>query len=160
MLFRSASSKGLIIKAAASQTANLQEWQNSAGTVLTKIASDGAFTINPSGNSFSVGANGVVVSNNSMYIYNKVYMGQYTYFNSFLNVSPQATTESGIVIRGLSSQTANLQEWQNSSGTVLAKMTGAGAIDVTAITVNGSPISTSSIPAAADVEIMNIMGAY
>ena len=36
---------GTIIKAAASQTANLQEWQNSAGTVLTKVAADGGLTV-------------------------------------------------------------------------------------------------------------------
>ena len=38
------SSKGLIVKAAASQTANLQEWQNSSGTVLSKVDKDGVFT--------------------------------------------------------------------------------------------------------------------
>ena len=35
----------LIIKAAAAQTANLQEWQDSSGNVLTKIASDGFLTV-------------------------------------------------------------------------------------------------------------------
>ena len=35
---------GAIIKGAASQSANLQEWQNSAGTVLSSINSIGDFT--------------------------------------------------------------------------------------------------------------------
>jgi len=38
----SASTKGLIVKAAASQTANLQEWQDSAGTALAFVSSAGA----------------------------------------------------------------------------------------------------------------------
>jgi len=39
---------GVIIKAMASQTANLQEWQNSTGTILSNIDSTGAmFTITP-----------------------------------------------------------------------------------------------------------------
>jgi len=36
-----AAHKGLIVKAAASQTANLQEWQNSSGTALASVGSDG-----------------------------------------------------------------------------------------------------------------------
>lgn len=37
----SASSVGLTVKAATSQTANLTEWQNSSGTVLAKVGSNG-----------------------------------------------------------------------------------------------------------------------
>ena len=44
-----AASKGLIIQGAASQTANLQEWQNSAGTALSSITAAGVFTGNGSG---------------------------------------------------------------------------------------------------------------
>ncbi len=37
----SASTRGLVVRAAASQTANLTEWQNSAGTVLSAVTSAG-----------------------------------------------------------------------------------------------------------------------
>jgi hypothetical protein len=40
----SASNKGLIVKAAASQTANLQDWQNSSGTVLASVNNRGMLT--------------------------------------------------------------------------------------------------------------------
>ncbi|HZU25390.1 MAG TPA: hypothetical protein VFA04_07700 [Bryobacteraceae bacterium] len=44
LLSPSASSKGLIVTGAASQSANLQEWQNSAGTALSYVnATGGAF---------------------------------------------------------------------------------------------------------------------
>jgi hypothetical protein len=39
-----AGTKGFIVQASASQTANLSEWQNSAGTVLTSISSAGVIT--------------------------------------------------------------------------------------------------------------------
>ncbi len=38
-----AATKGLIVKGAASQSANLQEWQNSGGTVLANLGSTGSF---------------------------------------------------------------------------------------------------------------------
>jgi hypothetical protein len=41
----SASKIGLVVKGAASQTANLQEWRNSAGTSLASVTSDGALNV-------------------------------------------------------------------------------------------------------------------
>jgi hypothetical protein len=38
------STKGLVIKGAASQSANLQEWQSSNGTVVAAISADGSFS--------------------------------------------------------------------------------------------------------------------
>jgi hypothetical protein len=35
-------SKGIVVKGAASQTGNLQEWQNNAGSVLSAVKSDGS----------------------------------------------------------------------------------------------------------------------
>lgn len=41
----SASTKGLVVKGAASQSANLQEWQNNTGTVVASIDANGALTV-------------------------------------------------------------------------------------------------------------------
>lgn len=49
VLSRAAAILGLVIRGAASQTANLQEWQNNAGTVLSSVSSAGALTIGQSG---------------------------------------------------------------------------------------------------------------
>lgn len=49
--------------------------------------------------------------------------------------TPAATTAQAVVVKGLSSQTANLQEWQNSSGTAVAKISNAGRF--TAILIDG-----------------------
>jgi hypothetical protein len=45
-----------------------------------------------------------------------------------LYVAPQAAATKGLVVRGASAQSANLQEWQSSAGTVLAYVNSAGDI--------------------------------
>jgi hypothetical protein len=52
---RSAGTIGAVVKGAASQSANLQEWQNSGGTVIAKVNSSGVVF----GNTYS-GINGLV----------------------------------------------------------------------------------------------------
>jgi hypothetical protein len=99
---RAAENVGLIIKGTASQSANLQEWQNSAGTVLSRVDSGG--------------------------------LGRFTYFRigSTLDglyttsISNPAANLAGLAIRGADAQTANLQEWQNSAGTVLSRIDNNG----------------------------------
>ena len=92
---QSASAIGLIIKGAASQTADLQQWQNSAGTVYASISPYGQLSIG---------------------------LSPTIYGNSRISINTVAATAVGQVIRGVASQTANLQEWQNSAGTVLASI--------------------------------------
>ena len=93
----SATTIGAVIRGAASQSANLQEWQNSAGTVLGRINGSGALVL---GTEFSVAGGG----------------GQ----GAVIVATAGADTVKGIVVKANSAtQSANLQEWQNSSGTVL-----------------------------------------
>jgi hypothetical protein len=87
------STKPLIIKGAASQTANLQEWQTSTGQVNANIGSTGAF-YNYIG-MFADNTNSGITS--------------LTATTAYANVKP-------LVVKGAASQTANLQEWQNSNG--------------------------------------------
>ena len=103
---------GTVIRGATSQTADLQQWQDSTGTALLKV-----------------NATGNIVSPNI------AYFGTSSLFNATLNVQPVVTNWAGIVIRGLASQTANLQEWQNSAGTVLANISASGVITSTAKTM-------------------------
>jgi hypothetical protein len=66
----------LIVRGAASQSANLQEWQNSSSQILSKIDSNGALT-----------ANGIVVSGASggvaTLVYNSASNNTYTFTTSF-----------------------------------------------------------------------------
>ena len=93
------------IRGMASQTGDLTQWQNSAGTVLTRVGSDGRVLIN-GGSGFYTAA-------------------------PTLGVITLGASTPGLIVRGAASQTANLQEWQNSAGTVLTRVTSAGFINVT-----------------------------
>ena len=105
------------IRGAVSQTANLQEWQDSAGTVLTKVDSAGSLTIGTSG-TFISASNGRGVFTTS------------------------GASQIALVVKGAASQTANLQEWQNSAGTILARVSSGGAFVTSAVGVFGAQSNT------------------
>ena len=65
--------------------------------------------------------------------------GTSNYYQASLNVVPLNATIIGTVIRGAASQTANLQEWQNSAGTALG---GANA-NAQIFTGSTTPITTA-----------------
>ena len=96
-----AATVGAIIKGAASQTGNLQEWQDSAGGVLAQIYASGAF-----------GTSGRIVANGAT--------------GARVDISTTSSSSIGIGVRGVASQSANLQEWQNSGGTALAYINSSG----------------------------------
>jgi hypothetical protein len=101
----SASTIGAVIRGAASQTAELQQWQNSGGTVLA-----------------SINASGDILTNAA------IFAGTSTWFTATANIRPLNANVVGAVIRGAASQTVNLQEWQNSAGAVLARVGNTGTI--------------------------------
>jgi hypothetical protein len=129
----SAANIGLTVKGLASQSANLQEWQNSSGALVASMG--------PSGN-LAIYGNGITSGDHRI--------GTASYLNATLNVASRTTTEIGTVIRGYASQTANLQEWQNSAGTVLASVTASGDIKLSASGAFGS---------ITDYQTLNLMGA-
>jgi hypothetical protein len=59
--------------------------------------------------------------------------------NTF-TASPQQVTVAtaanvGVIVKGAASQSGDLQQWQNSGGTVLAKITATGTLQ--AVTIDG-----------------------
>jgi hypothetical protein len=151
--------KGLLLKAAASQTANLLEVQNSAGTVLTNIDSGGNLTVATttsaytyySTNTTTRWATGHDSSNGYFRIVDYVWDGttrlmitpggnvvlgnaggdQTNGPKLLVTTGPDTSggtgaARKGLIVRGSASQTANLQEWQNSSSTALAYMDASG----------------------------------
>ena len=110
---RNAAYKGLIIRGATSQSADLQQWQSSTGTVLASISSGGNLTSN------SIIATGVFRLNLA------------TGTGSTAHIVNTTTTNIGLMIRGAVSQTADLQQWQSSAGTVMAKITNVGGVRAT-----------------------------
>ena len=120
ILTNSASVLGLVIRGAASQTANLQEWQDSAGTVLSYITSAGNTQVPIMG----VGSTAL----NTL--------------GGTLRVMNSGAAAVGVTVRGAASQTANLQQWQDSAGTVLASVDSTGTF-TNSIAGNTTALSVS-----------------
>ena len=111
----SASNRGIVIRGAASQTANLQEWQDSSGGTAIRIASNGLLSTSLSpafaGLQHTSGQGAYFAFNNDT--------GSVTLFTN-------AAANKGLVVKGAASQSSDLTQWQNSGGTVLAKVDSAG----------------------------------
>lgn len=145
----------LTVKGAVSQSANLQEWQNSSGGVLASVDKDGNLfgnnailsgtSLNITGSSFNFIAAGAMffkagVANRQLLFYGA---NEYARFDSSgrfginvvnpisqIEVDLTVPTRVGQIIKGAVSQSANLQEWQDSSGTVLSKVEANGTIRI------------------------------
>lgn len=108
-----AARKGLVVRGAVTQTGNLSEFQDSAGTVLASVDNVGAFR----GNAFA--ASGLLQAGTSTLDDTQQAL-----------VSIGSDGRKGLVVRGASAQAANLAEFQNSAGAVLARLTSAGRLVV------------------------------
>jgi hypothetical protein len=151
----------VVIKGASGQSANLQEWQSSAGATALSVNSAGlvtgtrAFAVNQSnsgeamfvlraaasqtGDQLAVrdsSANTIAGFSATGRLYTGVSGSGQTYLGgltlgggsviSQLGVIAGASTTVGAVIRGAASQTANLQEWQDSGANAIASINSAG----------------------------------
>jgi hypothetical protein len=162
--FATSGSNGkVIVRGLASNTANLQEWQNNAGTVLAYVSSDASVIGTPSncyigandnsggqiilygsaggyGVGFKTTSSGSEVirfnsgqialtvgqgGNNAGLLVNGN-LGSSGSVASFVNAGNAAS--KGIVVKGATSQTGNLQEWQNNAGSVLSAVKSDGSI--------------------------------
>jgi hypothetical protein len=122
-LIQAATTIGLIVKAAASQTANLQEWQNSSGSVLTSVNSDGRLWVKSTTEDYATLQVKAYAVGASAANFTGIGGGAEVVF-----IKPGGTTQLGLAIRGVASQTADLQQWQNSAGTVNASINSSGVL--------------------------------
>lgn len=117
---------GAVIKALASQSADLTQWQDSGSVILAKVDSVGAFTTN-SANGYSIAGAATFRSLNS---------GQ----TMLLTAGGSVAANPHVVIRQSTSAVGSLTEWQNSAGTVLG---GTNAVGQT-FTGSTTPILTAT----------------
>jgi hypothetical protein len=184
-----AATKGLIIKGVASQSANLQEWQDSVGQPYLVIRSDGTIDANTDnyGLARMINMRSYLAG---LRIYDQTPTLQFSFFtaaawNDNVNTAfysaqqgymlHSASVRSGIntpyfqitsrayntvgaptaqlevlngtaskvaaIIQGAASQSANLQEWQNSAGTTLSFITPSGSGSFKAIAIGKTPVN-------------------
>lgn len=99
----------ITVRAIASQTTPLQIWQNSSSTAVGQITTAGAMFLR---DTLAVGSSAISIS-------------------SYLFVNQASASIKGIEVRAASGSTANLQEWQNNSGTPVAWIDSQGNISTT-----------------------------
>ena len=119
----SASVVPLVVKGASSQTAALQDWQNSSGTVIAYIEANGNLSIKY----LSIDQY-VNVFNGAVNVgYGASGLSPTGQINGrFLTLVGATANQVVQSIKGASAQSANLTEWQNNSSTVLAYVTPTG----------------------------------
>lgn len=134
----------VVVKGAASQSGNLQQWQNSAGTVLAAIDSAGQLRAT-TGIKQSVSWPSVSETITCDYAYqyfDTVYGGRFQTFSGagvFLTNGAAVNLRGGLIVntlvnsstvgaivQGAASQSANLQEWRDSSSAVLSTVSANG----------------------------------
>jgi hypothetical protein len=118
----------LVVKSVAGQTADLQQWQDSSGNVLGQFTAGGQIRAVRSG-----------TPSQYVYMYHdgvghvRCVGSQVTFDDGIASGVVIGSTGSGsgsvvATIKGATSQSADLQQWQNSSGTVLLGADASGFV--------------------------------
>lgn len=142
----------VIAKGAAAQTADLEQWQSSAGSVLARVTSAGAITSTATITGGAVVSTGDVTAGASAKIgwaaawfERSAVTGVVTFVEQnfsgagLLVASGHAATVA-LAVKGAASQTGDLQQWQSSAGSSLARITSAGTI-----VANGAAYTTEGV---------------
>jgi hypothetical protein len=102
-----------VVRGFASQTADLQQWQDSTGAVLAKLQSNGTFWTNAAA---GITTGGIATSG--------------PYLNAAASINTTGTSLIGVAVRGVVGQTADLQQWQDTTGTALTRVDPSGRLSV------------------------------
>jgi hypothetical protein len=119
---------GITVRGSSGQTANLTEWQDSASSVVASITPSGTiragnFVTTGGGFTSSVASKALLTPNAD---------------TGGFRITTVDAANKGIVVQGSSSQSANLQEWQNNSATILASVNSSGVISSAVGTSTGN----------------------
>jgi hypothetical protein len=136
------STKGLVIKSAGTG-ANVLELQNNIGNTMLTMSNNGILIV---GGNITVAS---IQNNNSTSPY--INWGGNNSTRILLNT--YASANIGFIIQGVASQTGDLQQWQDSTGSVLSRITGSGTFignidsgnaNFTSASISGSVLATQA----------------
>lgn len=134
---------GMVVRGAGSQTANLQEWQDSAGTANSKVKSDGTIDTQV----IAVNSNIQGDSSQKLTVNAVTVQG----FGQPVKIEPWTNAVIPLIVRGKATQSTNLQEWQDSASAVQFAISAAGipqwALAANAQTTVGAAGGASALPA-------------
>lgn len=157
----------LIVKSTASQTVDIQQWQNNSSSVIMSVSASTTPLVvrNVQGSTYTQiwqqqnGNTAAVLTNAGGFLaYNSLQIlttgnicnnnGTAAGFLQFSASGPKigTTTASNVTltVTAASAQSANIQEWQNSSGSVLANITASGGANFASASVNGQTVYTQA----------------
>jgi hypothetical protein len=116
----------VVKKGVSTQTQNLQEWQDDVGTPKSWITPNGAHYFGTAGST-----NGAYIDGGVLNAMQGALIGTNSYVGR-VTVKTLFATDPGIVVRGFASQSANLQEWQNSTPTAVTAVKPDGTVAILA----------------------------
>ncbi len=134
-----------VVRGFASQSADLSQWQNSAGSILTRITAGGTLGLNgatPTG--FEWFRAGTVTTTSP---------------TTFMVVGNSATTNKNLVLQAFPAQSASMQEWQDSAGVVMASVNAAGLLTLRQATANAAQFDLKDSTGASVAQIRGMAGA-
>lgn len=143
----SATTVPLTVQAAVGQTSNLSEWKDSSGNVIAAVHPTGRIM-----NNIAASATSYVFGNKDSAVGSDIF------------VTPGSATKKGITVQGVLGQSANLQEWQDSTGTALSYVRSTGDMFATYMNIGsllfaGSTSRLSVQPQATTEKGFTIRGA-
>ncbi len=145
----------LSIQGATSQSVNFFQIQDSNGTPILYFDTGYNLNVNQSlvagaGVSFAAGNGALQVgSGNPTFVASSGELRLTTYgTGKSVIVIGQEATQNTFVVQGFTSQSGDLQRWQNVSATVLASISASGNIDAVTYSVAGSPGIDATITTA------------
>jgi len=125
----------LIVKGITSQSGNLQEWQNSSGTAVTRVTSDGSL--------ITIGTNGIVT--NRIQNTGVDNGGRIDFSSTGTRVLTGSASNVTLTVQNTNaSPSGDLTRWVNTSGTAVAVVSSAGNITANSISSLGTALSIAN----------------
>ena len=144
------SSNYVAFKAAATVTSNVT-WTlpSTDGTLNQVLSTDGSGTLNWADTTYSAAGTSGQIQYNDSNNFTGASGFNYSPSGNNVTITSQNSTDHALVIKGASSQSATIQEWQNNSSTILASINSNGYLTIspTASTGNQNPSILITAPA-------------